>query len=71
MAFVRKKASADWRRLSVSLPFANGELTASLASAVKDIRDQTSPDSTGARHLRATHHDAALGPSSGDTWHDV
>ncbi len=47
MAFVRKKASADWRRLSVSLPFANGEFTASLASAVKEIRDQTSPDSAG------------------------
>ncbi len=56
MAFVRKKASADWRRLSVSLPFAHGELTASLASAVKEIRDQTSPDSTGARLPSATAH---------------
>jgi hypothetical protein len=48
MAFVRHKASSDWRRLRVSLPFAPGELTASLASAVKEIRDQTSPDSAGA-----------------------
>ena len=48
MAFVRHKASSDWRRLRVSLPFAPGELTASLASAVKEIRNQTSPDSAGA-----------------------